>query len=179
MIKRKSSTHRRVVYEAMGIIMLLSIISVGFVIICHDYPGHGHFEFLHDLLRDDTSMKQISPLFALKDIVELNTGRSDPNLHLINNLCYLGHNKQGNEYLSSALDVLPFDVNVERDGLCHSLSSDLSPPADIVARVGGCYPFSRCVLRSCDHVRQNTWFRHISLFFSASGTAIRPSGMEC
>ena len=179
MIKRKSSTHRRVVYEAMGIILFLSIISVGFVIICHDYPGHGHFEFLHDLLRDDTSMKQITPLFALKDIVELNTGRSDTNLHLINNLCYLGHNKQGSEYLWSALGILHLVVNIERVSLSHPIPSDLSHPADIVARVGGCYPFSRCVLLSCDHVRQNTWFRHISLFFSASGTAIRLSGMEC
>ncbi len=179
MIKHNPSTHLRVMYKAMGIILFLSIISVGFVIICHDYPGHDHFEFLHDLLCDDTSIKPIPQLFALKDIVELKTGRSDTNVHLINNLCPKGHNKQGNEYLSSALDVLPFDVNVERDGLCHSLSSDLSPPADIVARVGGCYPFSRSVLLSCDHVRQNTWLRHISLFFSASVTAIRPSAMEC
>jgi len=160
--------NRRVMYDAMPIILLLAIIGVGFAIISHDYPGPEHLAFLHNLLRDDAAIKQMPPLVALNAIAEPNAVRSHTKVHLINNLCHFWHHKQGSEYLWSALEFLPFVADRQDDSMCHADSSDPSPPSDNIVRVGGYYPYSRCVILSSDHIKKNAWFRHISLFFSSS-----------
>jgi hypothetical protein len=141
---------------------------VALVIFSHDFSAHDHLEFLHNLLSDDASIKQITSLFALNGIMEQAVVSSGTIMILMKNACQWMHDKQGNEYNWPTLEILTLIVNTERDSLCHPVSSGLSPPTNSVARAGGFYPISTCVVLSSDHVIQNNWFHHVSSIFSSS-----------
>ena len=168
MIKRNPSAKRRFMYKAMQMLLLLSIIIVGFVISSHDYPAHDYLVFLHNLLRDNASIKQIPPLFALNGIMGPDVVPSGTIVSFMKNVCQWVQGRQGNEYNWPTLEVVLLVVNREQESLSHPVSSGLSPPTDIAAWTRGFCSLFTCVVLSSDHVIQNNWFHHIPVIFSSS-----------
>ena len=161
--------------RVMRVVMLLSIIIIGLVVLFHDYPGHDHFEFLHDLIRNDNPIKQIKTVLASNVIGKQKPVRTDANVNTLADEIFLGggaknvtgfypqtsgmlftrdNTKQldGFYYLLRNLSP-PADNRKKESGISH-ISSDLSPPSSDIKPVKRFYPFTSVAPPSANYTEQ-------------------------
>jgi len=111
--------------------LFLTIIGIATVILFHDYLGHVHLDFLHDLLRDDLAIKEHEPLTQST----LTSGNGDTIQSGVVVNC-VSHTWLPADNVNPMIGfyrlyagLSPPDENIRRVNAFYELISGLSPPA--------------------------------------------------
>ena len=115
----------------MRTVIFLVVIGMATVVIFHDYPGHDHLDFLHNLLRQDAPTVEHEPLVPLSWLIGYeDSARSGANVNYVSPLWLPEDNVKPITGLNQRYSgVSPPYENVRLVNGFYELVSGLSPPA--------------------------------------------------
>ena len=115
----------------MRTVIFLVVLGLATVVIFHDYPGHDHLDFLHNLLRQDAPTVEHEPLVPLSWLIGYeDSARSGANVNYVSPLWLPEDNVKPITGLNQRYSgVSPPYENVRLVNGFYELVSGLSPPA--------------------------------------------------
>src|ERR1700690_3272591 len=113
----------------MRTVIFLAVIGIAAVVIFHDYPGHDHLDFLHNLLREDAPTIEHEPLVPLSWLIgDEDSARPGANVNYVSNILLPKDNVKPVNCLNPLYSgcVLPYE-NVRLVKGFYELVTGLSP----------------------------------------------------